>query len=262
MRGVRWGVLLGLMLVGGVQPSAAQIRLVPQAKLDSVANPPTIQERVMRFEAEELHFGSIDELGGAWQGVFRWQNITDQPLVITRIVTSCSCLTADFGREPVAAGKRAELRVSYHPKGHPGVVRQRLYLYTNRSKERPTAILTVRGVVVRDRELEHRYPHRCGDLLLKSDTVVFERTKEVQRFEIACLNEGDKSIVPQLDTRLTPRGFSLRGVPRELPPQSEGRLLIEYDPSKVQGSVPIRALYLQGNGTPSGRKITLRWKAE
>lgn len=256
------GLWIGLLLVGVMQPSVAQIRLVPQAKLDSVANPPTIEERAMRFEAEELHFGSIDELGGAWQGVFRWTNITEQPLVITRVVSSCSCLTADFGREPVAAGKAAELRVSYHPKGHPGVVRQRLYLYTNRSKERPTAILTVRGVVVRDRELEAHYPHRCGGLLLKSDGVELERTNEVQRFEIACLNEGDKSLVPQLDTLLTPRGFTLRGVPRELPPQSEGRLLIEYDPSKVQGSVPIRALYLQGSGAPSGRKITLRWKAE
>lgn len=256
------GLWVGLLLVGVMQPSVAQIRLVPQAKLDSVANPPTIEERAMRFDEEELHFGSIDELGGAWQGLFRWTNIADRPLVITRVVSSCSCLTADFGREPVATGKRAELRVSYHPKGHPGVVRQRLYLYTNRSKERPTAILTVRGVVVRDRELEAHYPHRCGGLLLKSDGVELERTREVQRFEIACLNEGEKSVVPQLDTLLTPRGFTLRGVPRELPPQGEGRLLVEYDPSKVQGSVPIRALYLQGSGAPSGRKITLRWKAE
>ena len=261
MRGVR-GLLLGLMLVGLIHPSTAQIRLVPQAKIDSAANPPTIEERVMHFEEEELGFGTIDELGGAWQGVFRWTNIAEQPLLITRVTTSCGCLTADFGRAPVAAGGEAELRVTYHPKGHPGVVRQRLFLYTNRSKERPTAILTVRGVVVRDRNHEAEYPHRRGDLLLKTDAVELTRTKEVQRVEIACLNDGNRALTPQLDTLLTPRGLSLRGVPRELPPQGEGRLLVEYDPQQVQGLQPIRALYLQGKGAPSGRRIAVRWKSE
>lgn len=262
MRVVRRSVVLGVLLAGLLQPLLAQIRLLPQRTIDSVANPPTVEERVMRFEREEISFGTIDELGGAWQGSLRWRNESDRPLVITRLVTSCSCLKADFGREPVAAGEEAELRITYHPKGHPGVVRQRLFVYTNRSKERPTAIVTLRGVVLRDSDQEARYPHRCGALLLKSAAVALARTNEVQRIEIACLNESDRPLTPQLDTLLTPRCLTLRVAPRMLPPQGEGRLLIEYDPQRAQGRQPIRALYLQGSEAPSRRCIVVRWKME
>lgn len=278
---MRWllGAIGGVLLVGMVglsAPLTAQIRLIPQAKRDSVANPPRVEHSSMRFEQEELRFGTIDEEGGPWQGVFRWRNEGTQPLVITRVVTSCGCLKADYEAAPVVAGGEATLRVEYNPKGHPGVVYQRLFLYTNLAKERPTAILTLRGSVRRHHS-EEGYAHRVGALLVEATTLTFSMPDVAERAEVRCLNDGEQVVEPQLDTLLTLPGITLRCLPAQLQPQERGRLVVEYDPEQAQraastsgsGTVhrtpalqPVRALYLAGEEPPRMRRIGIVWQQQ
>lgn len=59
-----------------------------------------------------IDFGEFD-----WKveqkATFKLKNTGAQPLVILDVTTSCGCISADFPKEPVAAGKEAEIAVVY-----------------------------------------------------------------------------------------------------------------------------------------------------
>lgn len=59
-----------------------------------------------------IDFGEFD-----WKveqkATFKFKNTGAQPLVILDVTTSCGCISAEFPKEPVAAGKEAEIAVVY-----------------------------------------------------------------------------------------------------------------------------------------------------
>lgn len=59
-----------------------------------------------------IDFGEFD-----WKveqkNIFKLKNTGAQPLVILDVTTSCGCISAEFPKEPVAAGKEAEIAVVY-----------------------------------------------------------------------------------------------------------------------------------------------------
>lgn len=52
------------------------------------------------------------------KGIFTLTNSGNSPLVIIDVITSCGCITTDYGKEPVRSGNSVELKVHYkadHP---------------------------------------------------------------------------------------------------------------------------------------------------
>ena len=233
--------------------AAAQIRTIPQQLRDSVANPPTVANQPLRFDSEELHFGTIAEDGGLWQGRLGFVNEGDAPIVITRVVTTCGCLRASFDRSPLAPKRCSELQVSYNPKGHPGVVYQRLFLYTNLSASRPTAILSLKGAVEQAADKSSSYPIAHGALRLRTDQVRLSTLRDEGEVRIACRNAGDRALCIELDELLSSRCFSLRTEPATIAPEAEGELVIEYRHSEGEQGVP--RLYWKGIALPPRERM-------
>ena len=258
MIGVGWKhwcwVLMGALFVESL---SAQIRIIPRATLDSVAHPTTVADSPMRFaDAGSIRFGTLDEDAAPWSGSIRWHNEGKTPLVITRVTTSCGCLRAEVERRPVTADEEATIRVTYSPKGHPGVVYQRLFVYTNLSAAHPTAIVTVEGVVTPSKSLSAGYPHAMGPLRL--------RTKEIRlgagdgEVRVACRNVGTKSLRIELDTLLSENGWLLMSEPLLLEAGAEGDVVIRRSGAtqpKKGGEVH---LYVRGIAVaPRERMLTL-----
>lgn len=246
---MRRGVLRIVLLCGVLLPLfvTAQIRTIPQALRDSVNNPATVKASPMHFAAgEQLEFGTLNEESAPWQGVAQWRNTGASPLVVTRIASSCGCLRAEFDRKPVAAGEEAEVRVTYHPKGHPGTVYQRLFVYTNRSSSRPTAILVVRGVVTPSRQVAATYPFSMGALRLRTKEAVLRAGE--QEVRLACKNGGQRALRMTIDTLLSPQGWQISTDPRVLEAGAEGDLVIRRIPDAP--STPTATLYVSGVQLP------------
>ena len=130
-------------------PLRAQIRIVPRAKLDSLAHPATAAggAEAMRFERTLIDAGHIGEDDVPPVYTFRWRNTGGKPLVVTRVQTTCGCAAASWDKKPVAPGGEGAVTVTYRPKGHPGVFDRRIFVYTQLSDKEPTAILSLRGAV-------------------------------------------------------------------------------------------------------------------
>ena len=104
------------------------------------------QKPVINFEVKTHEFGKINEKDGPVTYVFEFVNKGDAPLVVNRVQASCGCTTPTWTKEPVEAGKKGVVTVTYNPSGRPGMFTKTITIYSNDTKEQ--AVLIIKGEVV------------------------------------------------------------------------------------------------------------------
>lgn len=98
----------------------------------------------LRFLEQNHNFGDIARKGGDLTHEFRFRNEGDTPLVITRVVTSCSCLKGSFSKRPVVPRAEGVLRIIYEPhKSEAGVFNKVIFVYSNSADG--NELITVQG---------------------------------------------------------------------------------------------------------------------
>ena len=76
--------------------------------------------------------------------------------MLTRVVTSCSCLKAHFHRRPVAPGDEGSIRIVYEPqKSEPGVFNKVIQIYSNAADGRE--VITVQGNALEAEKIKNRH---------------------------------------------------------------------------------------------------------
>lgn len=110
----------------------------------------------LRLHENTHHFGDVARRGGDLEHEFRFTNEGDAPLVLTRVVTSCSCLKAHFHRRPVAPGDEGSIRIVYEPqKSEPGVFNKVIQIYSNAADGRE--VITVQGNALEAEKIKNRH---------------------------------------------------------------------------------------------------------
>lgn len=256
----RLAILIAMLISSEV--TLAQLKIIPQSKLDSVANPRVVGADKMLFKGSAVvDFATLDEDAQPWQKTLEWQNKASETISITRITSSCSCLRGEFERGGVKVGQSGRVKITYYPKGHPGAVNQRLFVYTNLSASVPTVILTVKGVVKASKDHRADYKYSRGALLLRQDTLYATLGKATQ-CRVACMNSSDKEMRLSEDTLLSSRGVKMWTEPHILPAGAEGDLVVSVSadahpaPRGVGGGFPFGG-QIGTNKTENGAKDCL-----
>lgn len=233
--------LLICLVCGG---AVAQIKLVPKATLESVANPQTVDSELVVAQ-QTVDFGRIAESDRVeWQVTVK--NIGSQSIAY-RANTSCRCLTATGG--VVRAGESGKLSLSFSGKGFPGPFNHRVLLYVANQSE-PTAAVWVKGYVVADSDRRGDYPYTCGALLLRQPGVKIE-SNTTER--IACMNGSDGAVSITKDSLLSSPEFLVYTEPKVLQAGEEGDLVITLRGEKREKM----KLYIEGEYGPSKREIKI-----
>ena len=75
----------------------------------------TEEKRVnpVQWEEKEHDFGDLTFRVPA-TATFTFQNISDEPVVITSVRSSCGCTVADYTKEPVNPGEKGEVKATYN----------------------------------------------------------------------------------------------------------------------------------------------------
>lgn len=98
----------------------------------------------LHLESATHDFGDVSRKGGDLVREFTFANNGTTPLVVTRVVISCSCLKASFPRRPVAPGAKGVIRITYEPhKSEPGAFNKVIHVYSNSIDGRD--VITVQG---------------------------------------------------------------------------------------------------------------------
>lgn len=95
-------------------------------------SPDSVRGALLRMDVTTHDFGEVPRKGGDLVKDFSLVNAGTVPLVLTRVVTSCSCLKATFPKRPVPPGGEAVIRITYEPhKSEPGTFHKVVQIYSN-----------------------------------------------------------------------------------------------------------------------------------
>ena len=139
MRALRLIVLAAVLCA--CQVANAQLRILPKAQIDSVANPPLAPDAgTMVFEKTQID--GVKMADGDEPRTFQYSfvNKGTSPLVISRLVSTCSCANASYDRRIIKPGERGVISLTYSPEGRIGKNIRRVFVYTG-DNTKPTAIL-------------------------------------------------------------------------------------------------------------------------
>ncbi len=95
--------IFGLLAIGKVAVCSQQVDTA------------VVHGAVLHLSETVCDFGDIPRRGGDLRCEIAFTNTGDKPLVVTRLVTSNSCLKASCSRRPVAPGGKGVIRIVYQP---------------------------------------------------------------------------------------------------------------------------------------------------
>lgn len=100
-------------------------------------------EKVVSFDRKIHDFGDILISDGAVTCIFTFTNVSNSPIVIHNVVSSCGCTTPDWTREPVLPGKQGTIKARFSNDQGEGAFDKSLTVYIS-NVDRPV-ILRLRG---------------------------------------------------------------------------------------------------------------------
>ncbi len=103
----------------------------------------------VKFENPTCNFGEVSHHSRDLEYEFEFTNTGSSPLVILSVVTSCSCLKADFSRKPVPVGGKGVLKIIFEARKMPVGVFHRVVQVRSNSVERMSQIV-VQGNILDD----------------------------------------------------------------------------------------------------------------
>lgn len=249
-----FGFLLCILLAAGT--SAAQIRTVPKELLDSIANPVEAERSsLMKFDTKRIVTGEIGEDDIPVYD-FRFVNRGDRPLEIRHITTSCGCVSAKCEERRIQPGDSGKISVTYYPKGHPGKFERRIFVYTDLSVTKPTAVLYLATTVRQGNDRNYLFPHQLGRIRMKVKELTFRSDMK----DVVCLdflNTGDRPVTPRIAEALLPAYIKAWCETPEVQPGREGEICIAFDPDRFavngrpgENTAVHVPLILEGLGVP------------
>lgn len=226
----------------------AQILIVPREKINEANNPRLSKYAgALKFEQTRIQAEQMNEDDGISTFSYSFKNVSRDTLIISKLVSTCSCASASCEKKVVCPDETSEIIVRYNPKGHPGRFERKVFVYVCDDKA-PSAILRLAVDVERGADLSGLYPIAMGNIRMRRSQVTF--TKGVKAVE-RCIfvNVADKPIKVDCEKAMLPKCLSYRTEPELVQPGQEGEIVIEYNPS-AGGERERMPLMLKGLGVP------------
>lgn len=209
------------------------------------------QKPVIAFETSNYDFGKINEEDGKATFVFNFTNKGNAPMVVSRVQASCGCTTPTWTKEPIEAGKKGSITVTYNPLGRPGAFTKTITVYSNSTEE--SVNLIIRGEVIpkasSDNNAYNDMPVVMGDLRLKAKLVQMNNVEKgkTQTRTIEIRNAGNEPIRPVIEN--LPVYITATVSPEVIKPKEEGRISLTLNSKNCNQWGPINdEVYVVVNG--------------
>ncbi len=130
---------------------------------------------MVSFEELTHDFGTFKEEDGIVSFDFVFTNISNKPINIIKVETSCGCTTPKYSTDTVFPGKSGKLKALYDPSGKLGAFTKHIYVYFNRPDFFQTLIIKG-NVIPRPQKVfkeQAKYSVNYDNLAFSRNTVQF-----------------------------------------------------------------------------------------
>jgi len=98
-----------------------------------------------KFEKETYDFGKIP-MGKPVSIDFKFTNVGEEPLILTKVETTCGCTVPTYTQTPVLKGQSGLIKVTYTPAGSPLPFSKSITITSN--AKTTTKVLYIKGETV------------------------------------------------------------------------------------------------------------------
>lgn len=116
----------------------------PSAIISKHINVANINSGVIEFENETIDYGTIKQNADG-EKVFKFENKGQEPIIITRVKTSCGCTVPVWPKEPILPNQTGEIKIKYDTK-RVGAFQKTITVLSNASE--PNKIIRIKGKIL------------------------------------------------------------------------------------------------------------------
>lgn len=197
---------------------------------------------VIKFDKTVHDFGDIMISDGEQHCKFKFTNISDKPIVLHRVITSCGCTEPDWDKRPLRPGESGEIDIVFKNDQGPYPFDKGITVYV--SDLNKPVVLRIRGVAHnKKKSLAELYPERFGVLGVKNKLLSLGQIEQglSRNGSVEVVNLSSKSVKVSFD-KVTP-GLTLSLSPAKLGPKEKGVLTYVVDTKKDKGTQWGKTLY-------------------
>ena len=258
---MRTACVISLLVCLSGAAAHAQGIIVPEHVLDSAAHVVPVGSP-LRFGQTRINIGEVKEDAAPVPVSFGFVNAGDAPVSITKVTSSCGCVSVLYGQEPVAPGGKGSVGAVFHPLGRIGLQERTIYVYTDRSASSPAAVLSL-IVTVLPGAMPSGFNVKMGPLACKRCNVEFilsgHEVRSVERS--ACMNTGKEALSLGVLPGFCPSWLRFRTEPEVIAPGCEGDIVLTLERSSLPAVEGSAAVLMDGiDVKPSQRTLTVKYK--
>ena len=180
------------------------------------------------FDTYECDFGQVEEAGGTLFYTFHFLNGGTDPVQISNVSASCTCVSVSYPREPVQRRATGEISVAFNPARTFGDVVRTVDVSLMNGK--PGATLTLKAhVIPSEYDIEDIYRVSLPDgirLTSISQRFGYIAAGAMEERRIDVINTSDSAVTIATDNE--PGGLLSVSVPERLGPGEAGSLILRY----------------------------------
>ena len=98
-----------------------------------------------KFEKETHDFGKVP-MGAPVSVDFKFTNVGEEPLILTKVESTCGCTVPNYTQTPIAKGQTGTIKVTYSPSGTPLPFSKSITITSN--AKTTTKVLYIKGETV------------------------------------------------------------------------------------------------------------------
>ncbi len=98
----------------------------------------------IEFKSETIDYGTIEK-GSNGVRIFEFTNTGDEPLIVSKVSSSCGCTIPKKPKDPILPGKTGVIEVKYDT-NRVNPIRKTITVLSN--AETPTVALKIKGLVI------------------------------------------------------------------------------------------------------------------
>lgn len=236
------------------------ILLLPIATLlcnSAVAQGGTASPQAIEFSKKVHNFGKISVNEGEKHCSFEFRNVSDKPVVINNILSSCGCTTPKWPKKPIMPGEGGKVEVTYLNDQGPYPFDKALTVYTSASTK--PIVLRITGLAYeKERSIKDMFPMAIGPLGVKNNIIrggqISQGNLKGGNFKIANISSKSTEvkftdITPGLEISIEPSTIPGNGI-------ADVSYTIDTRVAKNWGNTSYTA-YLVCNGTRASTPISI-----
>ena len=185
-------------------------------------------ESALAFKSTVHNFGKISIDAGEQHCTFEFTNISDKPVVINNVISSCGCAQPEWPRQPIMPGEGGKIEVTYLNDQGPYPFEKNITVYTSASRK--PVILRISGIAYeKEKSLKELFPVAVGPLGIMKNNIGAGQIEQgcSKSGSISVANFSQKAVSVQFDGLSA--GLALNAVPKVLEPGAIGEIRYEIN---------------------------------